>query len=198
MRDSICEDAVAQDPVETVGSWGNVVEKYGPMIRRYVYRRIKDYQRFFDPADVEQRVFMALMKSIASFDPTRGVRFSTWLIGMARKQLSSMIRKAKRWAREQPLSALECGSEEGAVDDQVPCMRTELPPDICCRRETIKAVDAAINGLPMNQGDVVRLIYFHGRTFREAAATLHTPLGTICKRMRAAKRQLHAQLRPWA
>ena len=51
-------------------------------------------------------------------------------------------------------------------------------------------VTAAVDALPKEQGEVLRLAYFGGFTHREIAEMLVIPLGTVKGRMRLALQRL--------
>ncbi len=64
------------------------------------------------------------------------------------------------------------------------------PDDRLCRWETIVNVRNALDELPANQREVVRLRIYEEKTFAEIAEELKVPLGTVLTRMRLAMRKL--------
>lgn len=63
------------------------------------------------------------------------------------------------------------------------------------RRETVERVRIAVEQLPVEQREVVRLRIHEDKTFAEIAALTGKPLGTILTRMRLATRKLTEALR---
>jgi len=67
----------------------------------------------------------------------------------------------------------------------------DLTPDLVAgRTETVEQVRRAIEALPAEQGDVVRLRIYEDKTFAEIAALRQLPLGTVLTRMRLATKKL--------
>lgn len=70
----------------------------------------------------------------------------------------------------------------------------ELPEDQLARDETIDRVRAAMQTLPAEQLEVVRMRIYEEKTFAAIAEELSAPLGTVLTRMRLALRKLSGQL----
>ncbi len=71
-----------------------------------------------------------------------------------------------------------------------PNQEAPAPDDRLCRWETIVNVRKALEELPANQREVVRLRIYEEKTFAEIAEELQVPLGTVLTRMRSAMRKL--------
>ena len=73
---------------------------------------------------------------------------------------------------------------------------TAEPADASARRaETIEQVRRAVDALPAEQREVVRLRLHEDKTFAEIAAATGSPLGTVLTRMRLATKRLATLLR---
>jgi len=73
--------------------------------------------------------------------------------------------------------------------------RTDSPPEARLHRvETVLAVQAALEQLPAEQQQVVRMRIYEQRKFAEIAAALNVPLGTVLSRMQLAQKKLRALL----
>ena len=59
-----------------------------------------------------------------------------------------------------------------------------------------RSVHAALDGLPAEQREVVRLAYFQGFTHSEIASELAIPMGTVKTRLRLALDKLRTSLAP--
>jgi RNA polymerase sigma-70 factor (ECF subfamily) len=72
---------------------------------------------------------------------------------------------------------------------------TETPDEQVCRFETVASVQAAVEKLPPDQRQVVRMRMYEHKKFREIAAELGLPLGTVLTRMQLALKKLRQNLK---
>lgn len=70
-----------------------------------------------------------------------------------------------------------------------------LPDQLISTQETAEQVRRAIESLPVEQQEVVRLRIYEAKTFAEIAALTDSPLGTVLTRMRLATKKLAGLLR---
>ncbi|MGC1274511.1 MAG: sigma-70 family RNA polymerase sigma factor [Planctomycetaceae bacterium] len=75
--------------------------------------------------------------------------------------------------------------------------RTEEPPpeQLAGRSEIVERVRRAIDDLPAEQREVVRIRIYEEKTFAEIATQVGAPLGTVLTRMRLATKKLANALR---
>lgn len=69
------------------------------------------------------------------------------------------------------------------------------PESLSLKREQAEVVREALQALPAEQREVVRLRIYQERSFQEIADQLEIPLGTALTRMRLAIQKLHRALR---
>ncbi|MBA3312463.1 MAG: RNA polymerase sigma factor [Planctomycetota bacterium] len=69
------------------------------------------------------------------------------------------------------------------------------PVEVAGRDETVSRVRQAIEQLPAEQRQIVRLKIYDNLTFAEIAGRLSVPLGTVLTRMRIATKKLSVALR---
>lgn len=113
-----------------------------------------------------------------------------WLLRIARNRAIDRLRRRRRWRLK--LARAEAYGE--------------LPADRVRAREVDEAaqpgwhvhesVHAALERLPADQREVVRLAYFHGLTHSEIAGRLAIPMGTVKTRLRLAFDKLRVSLAP--
>lgn len=115
--------------------------------------------------DVTQEVFLALLETGRRFDPLRGNLLS-FLYGIARNQVLRRIETK----RPQELQDVE----ESAAGD--------LLEDLT-RRETVEHVRRAVLSLPLLYREVVVLCDLEGASYEDAAAAIHSPVGTVRSRL---------------
>lgn len=113
-----------------------------------------------------------------------------WLLRIARNRAIDRLRRRRRWRLK-----IERAQAYG-----------ELPPDRARPAEIDEAatpgwhvhqsVHAALDALPAEQREAVRLAYFQGLTHSEIAKELAIPMGTVKTRLRLACNKLRTSLAP--
>ena len=127
-----------------------------------------------DALDVSQNAFIKAYRNIKRFDTARP--FLPWFYRILRNLCLDHIRRSKR-RREVPLSeALVFADDPG-------------------RRDAYRDLRRAIDGLAVEQREVVVLHYFEGFSYKEMASTLEKPIGTIMSTLYHARQNLRAALR---
>jgi RNA polymerase sigma-70 factor (ECF subfamily) len=143
--------------------------------------RLKGFlQRLGVPAamaeDLAQDVMLTVWRKAGMFDPARASA-ATWIFTIARNLRIDMKR------RERDPQLLE------EFYDAAP---QTMPSDAVLSAERESRVRVALQQLPPDQADVVRLSYFEDRPHVEIAAVLEIPLGTVKSRIRLAMTRLRA------
>src|SRR5436190_10979805 len=126
--------------------------------------------------DVTQEVFVGVWAKPAVFDPERG-SLRSWLGTLAHRRAVDFVRREeasrRRAQREAELAA--------------------LPPDIeelATALALAERVRVAVDELPSDQQDAIRLAYFGGKTYRQVAEVLGIPEGTAKSRLRMGLRRM--------
>lgn len=128
-------------------------------------------------AEVVQQTFIKAWRAIESFDDSR--EFAPWLYAIARRTAIDVLRKEKR-----PTT----GDHEPETDVAVEGVSFE-------RTWEIYEVRLAIDELPPDEREVVRLSHLAGLTHPEIAERLGVPIGTVKSRSGRASKRLHAALK---
>jgi RNA polymerase sigma-70 factor (ECF subfamily) len=121
-------------------------------------------------ADATQDTFVKAWRNAGSFDPTRD--FGPWIYAIARNAAIDILRRRRG---EDP--------SERVLDTAV------FPAGIERVWETFE-VRHAVDRLPTEERDVVRLTHLAGLTHVEAAEELGIPVGTVKSRSHRAHRRL--------
>jgi RNA polymerase sigma-70 factor, ECF subfamily len=128
--------------------------------------------------EVTQETFLIFMRSWRDFDSSRG-RLISWLLGIAR----NLVRRNAEPARENELL-------DETVEPMAPC---DLHAEFT-RRETIETVRQAVLALPSPYREVIVLCELEEVDYREAAAILECPVGTVRSRLHRARNLLISKL----
>ncbi len=101
----------ARDP----DAWFELWETFGPVISSQLQRWGRGQIGFETVQDLSQETLTALASAIDTHDPSRGVRFSTWLLAIARYTLTDEFDRRnaqKRGSGKKPVE-LEAASGQG-------------------------------------------------------------------------------------
>ncbi len=138
-----------------------------------VYGTIRKVVR--DPAiseEVAQDVLLEVWRTAARFDPDRG-RATTWILTMAHRRAIDRVRSEQ--AGRDRLERVGIAAHRPAFDATFEAVE---------RADDHRRLNEALDVMTDLQREAVELAYFDGLTYREVAAKLGVPLGTIKTRMR--------------
>jgi RNA polymerase sigma-70 factor (ECF subfamily) len=151
---------------------------YGRLVYTVAYRILNDRQL---AEDATQQAFLQAWRASSTFDPERDM--APWLATITRRVAIDRQRSENR----RPSTSLEVAS----TDD--PAL-VSLPPSEEAVWETWQ-VRAAIDELPPDEREVVRLQHMQGHTHTEIAEKLGVPLGTVKSRSSRAHHHLAHRLK---
>ena len=123
--------------------------------------------------DILQETFLALWRTGARYDRTRG-SVRNWILRIVHNRAVDALRRGGVRDRHR-------FHEEGAVERVAGSEDTE---EQVLGWERADEVRGALDGLPKEQSRVLELAYFGGFTHTEIASMLEMPVGTVKGRMR--------------
>ena len=136
--------------------------------------------------DVSQDAFVSAWRSARTFRDGRP--FYPWFYAILRNKCFNSLRR-RRVRRESSLDAArDAGFDvaDGAVDPATALERTEL-------REILMG---ELDRLDPVHREIILLRHFEELSYKEIAAVLECPMGTVMSRLSAARRALRARLEP--
>jgi RNA polymerase sigma-70 factor, ECF subfamily len=138
-----------------------------------------------DAEEVTMDVYTQIWKRAAAYEESRGT-VTTWLVTLARSR--AIDRARSRSGRLQ---------KEIAIPESFDLPAGEASPERHTEEtQRRRHVLAALETLPPDQREVVRLAFYGGLTHSELAARLEQPLGTVKTRLRTGMMKLREQLTP--
>jgi RNA polymerase sigma-70 factor (ECF subfamily) len=149
--------------------------RYGALIYRFILRMS---QNATIAEEVTQEVFLALLRQPNQFDPQRAA-LSTWLCGIARRQLWKHLERNHRFVPLDP--------EQELFD---PISPDPDPAEWLTRREAVDSVREGIDRLSVPLKEVIVLCELEGLTYEQVAQILTIPIGTVRSRLFRAKARL--------
>lgn len=148
--------------------------RHGPAVYGLALRVIGDQAM---AEDVLQDVFVRLWRAPGRFDPARG-ELRAFLLREARSRGIDRVRANEARLRREERSGREDAVTSGDIEREV----WEL-----IRSEKVRE---ALGILPAGERQAITMAYFEGHTYREVAALLGEPEGTIKSRIRLGLKRL--------
>ena len=158
-------------------AFARLFDYFAPRIHAYLLRLQ------LDPIvadELTQDVMSTLWQKAALFDPSKS-SVATWLFRVARNRRIDLLRRER---------------DETPVNDQAlnvpdPAL---MPDDSLDATQRESLIRGALNHLPREQLELVRLAFFDGLSHSEIAAHTGLPLGTVKSRLRLAFSRLRRAL----
>jgi RNA polymerase sigma factor (sigma-70 family) len=135
--------------------------------------------------DAEDVVQDAAVRALRFFSSLRNDDARAWLLTIVRNTWYARFSKA--------------GADQHAVFDDMKDERPDeqLDPEaLVIQRQAVERVQRAIEELPVDFREVVVLRELEGLSYKEIAAVIGTPIGTVMSRLARARERLLAVLDP--
>ncbi len=158
-------------------AFGRLFGYYAPRVKSYL-RRIGAPDDVAE--DLVQEVMIAVWRRAHQFDPAKAA-LSTWVYTIARNKRIDAFRR----------------ESHPDVDLSDPALEPPAAPrgDTHVETELLKdGIRRAIEHLPREQAELLRIFYFEDKTHSAIADELGLPLGTVKSRLRLAVAKLRALL----
>ena len=171
-------------------AWFELWESFGPVLRAQLARWGRGRIGFETVQDLSQDTMVALASAIDRHDPSRGARFSTWLLAIAKYTLGDEMDRRGALKRGG-------GVKPGALDggDGLEPGSTKASPDAAYELEVFDAkVEAALRRLEreaeMLDFETFRMRVLEGQSGRSGAEALGTSEPTVSRRLARARTRL--------
>ena len=160
-------------------AFGRVFAFYAPRVKAYLRRLGADDAV---AEDLTQEAMLSVWRRAQQFDPRRAA-LSTWIFTIARNKRIDALRRDRRPDYDPEDPAIVESADNAPRGDQV------------AETEQIKlVVQRAIDGLPREQAELLRIFYFEEKPHSAIAEELGLPLGTVKSRLRLALSKLRVTL----
>ena len=161
-------------------------EAFEALVRRYrnqVYALCYHFVRSREDAwDLAQETFVNAHRALPSFRGESG--FKTWLMRIAANRCKDHIKKKR-------LDTVPFDDAQPA-DGPAPLPQ---PDEALQRRELARAIDLAVQNLPLRHRTAFILREYEGLSYQEMADVMECNIGTVMSRLFHARRKLQEALR---
>ena len=167
-------------------AWEEIVQRYHRRIYNLCYRFAGSAE---DAQDLTQDVFIKMYRTLKTYDLERGA-FMTWVTTLTRNLLVDHFRKTKQERLTDSLDTVPSEHEDAMpLSDQI--KDKALPPDARVQsRETGDTVHRALQKLSPDLREAVILRDLQDMDYREIAAVLKVPEGTVKSRINRGRAEL--------
>jgi RNA polymerase sigma-70 factor (ECF subfamily) len=144
-----------------------------PRLRRFARTLARN------PHDADDLVQLAVERALSRLDQwRRGSRLDSWMFGIMKNAWIDEVRSRRR--RDRVLAPEEAGEHVADAASEAHIHRLSL--------------EAALARLPEDQRLAVALVLVEGLAYKEAAAVLEVPIGTVTSRLARGREALEALL----
>jgi len=163
-------------------AFGHIVERYEPLIKGFLYKRLKDEERV---QDLTQDTFLRVHRARERYDSSR--KFSTWIYTIASNLLKNEYRNRSR-RRETPFSELrkESQQEVGARPIEFES-DTPNPEQVAYQGELRSAITETIDRMDEHHRVPFVMREVEDRTYEEISEAIGVPVGTVKSRLFRAR-----------
>lgn len=184
MSESLVRDAVSHEElIVAVGiardrsAFARLFAHFAPRVKAYLMRTGSDANA---ADDLTQEVMLLVWRKADRFDPARA-NAATWIFAIARNK------RIDGYRRDRELD----------LDPEDPALQPALEPAADLRLEAAERnaqLGAAIGLLPEEQGSLLKLAFYEGKSHSVIADEAGLPLGTVKSRLRLALARLRGRL----
>src|SRR4051812_32837868 len=168
-------------------AWGEIVRAHNRRIYNICYRFTNSPD---DAEDLTQEVFIKIYRSLSGYDLERGA-FTTWITTMTRNLLVDHFRKSRQDRQTDSLDAASAGAEDDSpalseqIKDQKPSPDAQLET-----KDTQRMVQKALEKLSPDLREAVILRDLQDMDYKDIAAVLNVPEGTVKSRINRGRTEL--------
>jgi RNA polymerase sporulation-specific sigma factor len=149
-----------------------IVHENAGLVGSLVSRTLRLFPRLpsgYDREDLQSIGNVGLLRAAQTYDPARGVAFSTYAYRCIEYAIAGELKRASdRQIDCISLSVLLGEDEDNPLEDQIPASNADAAATAFnhCEREIL---EEALTGLPEPQARVIRSIYFDGDSVSQVA-----------------------------
>jgi len=157
----------------------------GRKLYREVFGYVRKYLGNYDDAeDVMIDIQMRVYHNKHKYDFNK--RFRPWVFAIATNASIDFQRRNKRWHGVLKQSQMAPDIERDYLDNYEHDRDSKEPIEIVVEEAEEREVRKCVDELPYHLREPVKLVYYQGFKYREAADELRIPIGTVKSRLHSA------------
>ncbi len=173
-------------------AWFELWETFGPVLRAQLSKWGKGRIGVETVRDLTQETLAALSDSIDRYDPTRGARFSTWLLSIAKHSLGDEIDRRRALKRGAGKKAVEL--DERFMSQAAVVEADEVYQQNVFRAKVYAAIRKAEPEADFMQFQVYRMRVFEGTPGKSVAEQLGISEPTVSRHLQRVRELLRRRL----
>jgi len=170
------------------GAFARLVDLHQRTVYGLCVRLLADRE---EARDAAQETFVRAWGAIGTYDPVNP--FAPWLLRIARNHCIDVLRRRLPATRRLELDAGTDRDGTGALD--LPDPAAVAADDQLAGAQQASAVAGAVAALPPNYREVVHLFHVEHMSYKDIAATLEVPIGTVMTWLHRARARLRERMR---
>jgi RNA polymerase sigma factor (sigma-70 family) len=139
------------------------------------------------PGDADDLLQEAILRAFRAFDGLRGSDAKPWLLTIVRNCHLTMLKQKQRHA------LVPLPEEDDARDGQCLIAAMPNPESSSMHRDDQRTLDRLMAALPPEHREVLVLREIEEMGYREIAAVINVPIGTVMSRLARARAALRAR-----
>ena len=166
-------------------AFGKLVDVHKRAVYGLCFRLLRHPE---ESRDAAQETFARAFAALSTYDS--GQPFAPWVLRIARNHCLDVLRRRLPEAQQVELDA----EPEDGAPRELADPAAERGDEALERRQLAGALEAAVAALPQNYREVVHLFHVEHLSYKEIAATLDVPIGTVMTWLHRARAKLKASL----
>jgi RNA polymerase sigma-70 factor (ECF subfamily) len=163
-------------------AFARLVETHKRVVYGLCLRLLQDGE---EARDAAQETFVRAWSAIGTYDAAQP--FAPWLLRIARNYCIDLVRRRLPASRRVELDA---GPGEQGERVELPDPTAPAPDERLERSETASTLGVAVAALPPNYREVIHLFHVEQMSYKEIAATMEVPIGTVMTWLHRARAKL--------
>lgn len=164
---------------ENLDAFNELYSRYGRLVFNLAYKWTRNIN---EAEEVTQEVFEKIWVRKNTYVMKKS-KVSSWIYKICQNTAFDFLRRKKK------TSYLDESQLDFLVDDNI---NLENEIEMHAIRQLLRN---AIADLPKEQQEIIKLMYFEGKTQKEIAASLNIPLGTVKSRVKLAMTKLRRKIK---